>query len=58
MKIAVVIPCYKVDTHIEEVIFNLPETVTYIITVNDCSPDSTETILLNMQKGNSKIIYL
>ncbi len=58
MKIAVVIPCYKVEKHIEEVIFNLPEVVTYIITVNDCSPDGTEALLLDLQKKNSKIIYL
>ena len=58
MKIAVVIPCYKVEMHIEEVIINLPEFISYVITVNDCSPDNTETILLDLRKNNSKIIYL
>jgi len=58
MKIAVIIPCFKVENHIEEVILNLPETISYIITVNDCSPDNTENILLALQRTNPKIVYL
>jgi glycosyltransferase involved in cell wall biosynthesis len=58
MMIAVIIPCYKVGKHIEEVIRNLPVNVSYIITVNDCSPDDTEEILLRLQQENKKIIYI
>jgi glycosyltransferase involved in cell wall biosynthesis len=58
MKIAVIIPCHNVANHIEGVISSLPEIITHIITVNDCSSDQTEEIILELQKENQKIIYL
>jgi len=58
MIISVVIPCYNVSRHIEDVIRNLPASITYIITVNDCSTDETEYKLTNLQKDNKKIIYI
>jgi len=58
MIISVVIPCYNVSKHIEDVIRNLPAIITYIITVNDCSTDETEYKLTNLQKDNKKIIYI
>lgn len=58
MIIAVVIPCYNVARHIEEVINSMPEPVNYIIAVNDCSSDDTENIILRLQQGNKKIIYI
>lgn len=58
MKIAVIIPCHNVANHIEGVISSLPEIITHIITVNDCSSDQTEEIILELQKENPKIIYL
>jgi len=58
MIIAVVIPCYNVANHIEEVIRNLPDTISWIITVNDCSKDETENILLRLKPENKKIIYV
>ena len=58
MIISVVIPCYNVSKHIEDVIRNLPANIAYIITVNDCSSDETECILTNLQKENKKIIYI
>lgn len=58
MTIAVVIPCYNVARHIEEVIQSLPDNISYIITVNDCSVDETENILLRLQQENKKIIYI
>lgn len=58
LKIAIVIPCYKVANHIEEVISNIPEFISNIITVNDCSPDNTGEILENAAKSNSRLIYL
>ena len=57
-KIAIVIPCYNVAVHIEEVIRNIPEDISYIIAVNDCSKDDTETILLRLANENPKIIYI
>jgi glycosyltransferase involved in cell wall biosynthesis len=58
MIVSVIIPCYNVARHIEEVISNLPGEIDYIITVNDRSPDDTETIILRLQKENKKVIYL
>ncbi len=58
MKISVVLPCYNVANHIEEVIRTLPDTIDYIITVNDCAKDNTEEILIRLAKDNPKIIYI
>lgn len=57
-KIAIVIPCYKVENHIAQVITEIPDTVDYIIAVNDCSPDNTDTILIGIAKTMPKLIYL
>jgi dolichol-phosphate mannosyltransferase len=58
MTIAVVIPCYNVAGHIEEVIRNLPPEISYIIAVNDRSADDTDKILISLQQENKKIIYI
>lgn len=58
MVISVVIPCYNVAGHIEEVISSLPENISWIIVVNDCSKDDTEPILLRLAAENKKIIYI
>ena len=58
MIISVVLPCYNVANHIEEVIRTLPSDINFIITVNDCSKDDTEIILLQLAKENPKIIYI
>src|ERR1700692_1090495 len=58
MIISVIIPCYNVARHIEEVIRNLPSQINYIVTVNDCSTDETEAIIHGLQLENNKIIYL
>ena len=58
MTVAVVIPCYNVARHIEQVIRALPDNIDHIITVNDCSTDETERILINLQNSNNKIVYI
>ncbi len=58
MIITVVIPCYNVGKHIKDVIANIPETISYIIAVNDSSKDDTESILLKLANENKKIIYI
>ena len=58
MIITVVIPCYNVAKHIKEVICNIPDSISYIIAVNDCSKDDTESILLKLANENKKIIYI
>ena len=58
MKIAIVIPCYNVASHIEDVIRHVPADIEWIITVNDCSKDETEAILKKLQLENTKLLYL
>ena len=58
MIITVVIPCYNVSRHIEDVIKQLPSEVNWIIAVNDCSKDDTEKILLRLSEENKKIIFI
>src|SRR5579871_3607556 len=47
-KIAVVIPCYRVEAHIRDVIGNMPAFVWKIIIVDDCSPDNTAHVVSAM----------
>ncbi|HEY5772510.1 MAG TPA: glycosyltransferase family 2 protein, partial [Chitinophagaceae bacterium] len=58
MIITVVIPCYNVAKHIKDVICNIPDSISYIIAVNDCSKDDTESILLKLANENKKLIYI
>jgi dolichol-phosphate mannosyltransferase len=58
MIITVVIPCYNVSRHIEDVIKQLPYEISWIIAVNDCSKDDTEKILLRLSQENKKIIFI
>jgi dolichol-phosphate mannosyltransferase len=57
MIITVVIPCYNVSKHIEDVIRKLPPEVSWIIAVNDRSSDDTEKILSRLREENKKIIF-
>jgi len=56
--IAVVIPCYKVETQIQKVVAEIPDYITSIILVNDASPDKTGEVLAHLAEGNSKITVL
>lgn len=58
MIITVVIPCYNVARHIEDVINQLPVEVSWIIAVNDCSKDDTGNVLARLKETNNKIIFL
>ena len=58
MIITVVIPCYNVSKHIEDVIKQLPSEVSWIIPVNDCSKDDTKKILMRLAEENKKIIFI
>lgn len=41
LTIAVAIPCYKVEQHLQQVVAGLPDFVDSILLVDDCSPDGT-----------------
>jgi len=58
MIITVVIPCYNVSKHIEDVIKQLPAEVSWVIAVNDCSKDDTENILIRLAEENKKLLYI
>ena len=58
MIISVVIPCYNVSRHIEDVIKQLPSEISWIITVNDRSKDDTEKILSELARENKKIVLI
>jgi len=58
MIITVVIPCYNVSKHIEDVIKQLPAEVSWIIAVNDRSKDDTENVLLRLKEENKKLIVI
>ena len=55
LKISVVIPCYNVSKHIEDVINGIPAEINYIIAVNDKSTDNTFSILEQLAESNNKI---
>jgi len=55
IKISVVIPSYNVSKHIEEVINGLPPEISFIIVVDDCSTDATQSVLKQLAVLNSKI---
>jgi len=57
-KIAVIIPCYKVEKHIAKVVEKIPEFVSSIILVNDASPDNTGKIIEQIKSGNKKVTIL
>ena len=57
-KTTVVIPCYKVAAHIEQVLNTLPDGVDEIILVDDCSPDDTGEVLERLSQQDSRIVVV
>ena len=58
MRIAVAIPCYNVANHIEQVIAEMPDYISWIIAVDDQSSDETRNILTRLASGNPKLICI
>ena len=56
--IAVVIPCYKVENHIEQVVRTVPSYVDHIIAVNDAGPDRSLEILKALAVTNPRLTVL
>jgi dolichol-phosphate mannosyltransferase len=56
-KIAVVIPCYNVASHIQEVILEIPHFIDLIVAVNDASLDQTGKILDSIQDNRLRVIH-
>lgn len=58
MKVGIIIPCYKVEKHIEAVLSEIPGSIPTIIAVNDCSTDNTLSILTERSKVDPRIIIV
>ena len=56
-KIAVAIPCYKVEQHLEQVVSGLPPLIDIILLVDDCSPDGTPALVDRLADG-SRIVAI
>lgn len=56
LRVAVVIPCYRVSRHIEEVVRGIPEGVDRIIVVDDASPDDLPEVLSRIGEPRMRII--
>lgn len=57
-KIAIAIPCYKVEQHLPQVVAGLPDFVDSILLVDDCSPDGTGALIDRMAKEDKRITAL
>ncbi len=58
MRLAVVIPCYNVSRHIEQVIDGIPSDILWIILVNDASKDDTDSVIQAILPKEKRIIYI
>ena len=54
-KIAVAIPCYKVEQHLQQVVAGLPDFIDIILLVDDCSPDGTGALIDQMATVDHRI---
>lgn len=58
LTIAVAIPCYKVEQHLQQVVAGLPDFVDSILLVDDCSPDGTSVLIDRMAAEDNRITAL
>jgi glycosyltransferase involved in cell wall biosynthesis len=58
LKIAVAIPCYKVEQHLQQVVAGLPAFIDSILLVDDCSPDGTAHIVDQLATADARITAL
>ena len=57
-KIAVVIPCYRVEREIGAVITSLPDYLKHIIIVDDASPDKTSELVRTYAQKDRRILLI
>jgi len=57
-EIAVVIPAYRVEQNIQEVLRGIPAYIRHIIVVDDASPDATADLVAAAAKRNKRIVLL
>jgi len=56
--IAAVIPCYRVESTISEVIANLPPYIKHIIVIDDASPDKAAGLVMQLSERDNRIMLL
>lgn len=56
--IAVIIPAYKAESTIRDVVVGLPSWIDNIIIVEDCSPDETIDIVYRLQENDNRVHVL
>ena len=56
--ITAVIPCYRVDKEIAQVLAGLPSYLRHIIVVDDASPDHTADIVAQVAKTDLRIVLI
>lgn len=57
LHIAVVVPCYKVEEHVAEVVSTMPDFVRSVILVDDASPGKTPALIDSLASGQPGRIY-
>lgn len=58
LKIAVAIPCYKVEQHLPHVVAGLPSFVDHVLLVDDHSPDGTPALVDRLAASDPRITAL
>jgi len=56
-QIAVVIPAYRAEHHIQSVIAGIPNFVSFIIVVDDCSPDHTSELVAGCNDHRVHLVH-
>ncbi|MBL8089323.1 MAG: glycosyltransferase family 2 protein, partial [Anaerolineales bacterium] len=57
-KIVIIIPAYRVERNIEQVLHGLPDYIKHIIVVDDASPDSTADLVTARCASDSRLILI
>lgn len=57
-KISVVVPAYNEETQIEKVVLTMPDLVDKIIIINDCSTDSTKTVVEELVGRDPRVVLI
>lgn len=57
-KIVIIIPAYRVERDIKQVLSGLPDYIKHIIIVDDASPDSTSDVITALSNSDKRLILI